>query len=54
MACCLAVLLSYAGGVSAAAAAWGSKWVQLLDWEESKGRARRPDVWALTGTHPAS
>lgn len=49
MAHCFAILLSCAGGVSAAAAAWGSKWVQLLDWEESKGRARRADIWALTG-----
>lgn len=40
-----------AGGVGASAAAWGSKWVQLLDWEESGGRARRSEVWALTGTH---
>lgn len=39
----------FAGGVTAAAAAWGSKWVQLLDWEESSGRARRSEVWALTG-----
>lgn len=37
------------GGVSVSAAAWGSKWVQLLDWEESGGRARKPEVWALTG-----
>lgn len=40
-------------GVSTAAAAWGSKWVQLLDWEESGGRARRCEVWALTGEHHA-
>jgi hypothetical protein len=44
-------MLCRPGGVSAAAAAWGSKWVQLLDWEESGGRARRSEVWALTGQY---
>jgi hypothetical protein len=38
-----------AGGVTAASGAWGRKWLQLLDWEESGGRARRSEVWALTG-----
>jgi hypothetical protein len=38
-----------AGGVSAAAAAWGAKWLQLIDWEEAASRARRAELWALTG-----
>lgn len=36
-------------GVSPAAAAWGTKWLQLIDWEESAGRARKAELWALTG-----
>ncbi len=38
-----------AGGVTPEAAAWGSKWVRLIDLEESAGRARRAELWALTG-----
>jgi hypothetical protein len=37
------------GGGSAAAAAWGATWLRLIDWEESAGRARRAEMWALTG-----
>lgn len=37
------------GGVSAAAAEWGAKWLRLIDWEEAAGRARRAEMWALTG-----
>jgi hypothetical protein len=40
------------GGVSAAAAAWGAKWLRLIDWEEAAGRARRAEMWALTGAMP--
>lgn len=36
-------------GVSAAAAAWGAKWLQLIDWEEAAARARKAELWALTG-----
>lgn len=38
-----------AGAVSAAAAEWGRKWLKCIDWEEAAGRARRAEMWALTG-----
>eukprot|EP00878_Enallax_costatus_P043114 GHUV01050816.1.p1 GENE.GHUV01050816.1~~GHUV01050816.1.p1 ORF type:complete len:135 (-),score=26.08 GHUV01050816.1:62-466(-) len=40
---------SLAGAVSAAAAEWGRKWLNCIDWEEAAGRARRAEMWALTG-----
>jgi hypothetical protein len=38
-------------GVSAAAAAWGAKWLRLIDWEEAAGRGRKAEMWALTGVY---
>lgn len=46
---CGVFVFLFAGGVTAASGVWGRKWLQLLDWEESGGRARRSEVWALTG-----
>ena len=39
----------YTRGITPASAAWLRHWLDLLDWEESGARARRPEVWALTG-----
>lgn len=40
---------SLAGAVTAAAAAWGRKWLNCIDWEEAAGRNRRAELWAMTG-----
>lgn len=42
-------LLGDKGVSAAAAAAWGAKWLQLIDWEEATARARKAELWALTG-----
>jgi hypothetical protein len=38
-----------AGGITPAAGAWLRRWMDLLDWEESGGKARRGEIWGLTG-----
>jgi len=36
-------------GVSAAAAAWGARWLQLIDWRGGSRQGEARGVWALTG-----